>query len=970
VKSQTENNPSTKIFSDLDYFKEASQKNYDSSIFNQDPLKALKTEFDSTNYQPDRRQILSSFKNPQANSTPVETRQIIEREMEPYIFSIKNELKLMIENFTRELGDYKFIKSELNLVKETVMENKKIILIFQEDIEKKFSDYSQKFFIFNKQFEDVKYNFVDITQKFKNYDKLVSNNEERIIQTENLREKMLLIEKDNKNLLKKLDEEILIRNNQNLNFSNKLKNFETSIDNIKDESIHFNEDLSNVKSNNSYLSNRLEELNRNSQKIYQNESQIHILKEKINSNTDNILNIGSNLENIGARMNNLTEKFQNSENSQNREMNKISDRCIEINRNLSTLKEKVESITDTQNFLKSGLSSLSILENKVKHVDEQMTKTRSDLYNKSEEIENKTLLAANEICEKMIDEKTAEISARLNSSVNVLSKNINEYQSKLDEVIKANVRVKKDEEKDKKEEENTIKNYLGLEITKQIDSALLKERERSEQREKDLIVTVEKNLNSLNQKHTCANFNNEGQSEINKVLQNGLEKVIKQTLNLSNDVNSLKNDGQRFEENFESIEKNFEKLNEKSNGTVNNLAIIDKKQNLINEIIKALTANIEKDKNNFQGQLDSITNVQRESLENTIKIVNGLKSDIEIKFSYVNETTKENINKISLIEDKIKNNSESFSNNPKESRHPSEGMMIASDFEKKFKELSEQNEVYRQKIEKALSKLISITVERELFQTNEKLIETDEKFSKITNYFKSKIEDIEEFINYMNSKYEVNYQPVNNSKISKIMGNQNNVTNHEMQEEASNADHKDLEFLYNILIWPSGVVSNIIACDKFNLKIPQNKILSEKFSDKEIFQMEYEIKSNKNSVDDKFDKKISSVREKWEKNTKYHSTHPMNYHEIKHEMRGYLNKYLIIPKQYENILEFDGEEYHDAIDTNSNKSNKNSFKNKRANYDFQSFGIENNKNDDDLVYFVGNENDFMGGDDDFDKFSI
>ena len=70
----------------------------------------------------------------------------------------------------------------INLVKESVKENKKLILIFQEDLEKKFTEYAGSFHNINKQFDDVKINFSDFTKRVKNFEKMYDNLQERTFQ--------------------------------------------------------------------------------------------------------------------------------------------------------------------------------------------------------------------------------------------------------------------------------------------------------------------------------------------------------------------------------------------------------------------------------------------------------------------------------------------------------------------------------------------------------------------------------------------------------------------------------------------------------------------------------------------------------------------------------------------------------------------------------------------------------------------
>src|SRR5690606_5056466 len=138
-------------------------------------------------------------------SNEYDTRKAIEREIEPYIFSIKNELRLMIDNFNKNVGDYNYIKPEINLVKESVMENKKLVLIFQEDFERKLGDYSQKFNMMNKSFDDMKFNFGDFAKKVKNFEKLYESLEDKIVSIDRVKDKLERLESNTEQYYKEIE---------------------------------------------------------------------------------------------------------------------------------------------------------------------------------------------------------------------------------------------------------------------------------------------------------------------------------------------------------------------------------------------------------------------------------------------------------------------------------------------------------------------------------------------------------------------------------------------------------------------------------------------------------------------------------------------------------------------------------------------------------------------------------------------
>ena len=136
----------------MDFFKETEYKikdNYNSGINsdlrnNQDLIGSIENKNINEHhpYYPNINNNINlglAFNTPTL-STEKEIRKIIEREIEPFIFSAKNEFRLNIENFQKDIADYKHFESELRNVRETVHENKKLILINQEENDRKIND--------------------------------------------------------------------------------------------------------------------------------------------------------------------------------------------------------------------------------------------------------------------------------------------------------------------------------------------------------------------------------------------------------------------------------------------------------------------------------------------------------------------------------------------------------------------------------------------------------------------------------------------------------------------------------------------------------------------------------------------------------------------------------------------------------------------------------------------------------------
>jgi len=107
-------------------------------------------------------------------SNEMEIRKILEREVEPYLFSVKSELKLTMDNFLKEIGEFKHIANEVNQMKQSINENRKLVLIFQEDFDKKLVEIKMKTSNAINFVENNKSSIEDSNRKMKNLEDKIS----------------------------------------------------------------------------------------------------------------------------------------------------------------------------------------------------------------------------------------------------------------------------------------------------------------------------------------------------------------------------------------------------------------------------------------------------------------------------------------------------------------------------------------------------------------------------------------------------------------------------------------------------------------------------------------------------------------------------------------------------------------------------------------------------------------------------
>lgn len=369
-----------------------------------------------------------------------EIRKVIEREMEPYTFSIKNELRLMMDNFVKDLGEYKYLKSEINLTKETVQDNKKLILIFQEELERKFNDYSHKFQGVSKNFEEIKMNFGDFTKRVKHFEKLYEDIQERFNIVDSLKDRLLLHESSNEKMASEIEKSI------STNVGNKIRSIENNIDNLKTSCNSVTAELNGLSLSNENMNKALFDLNRNKDNLT---SDLNEIREKIISLGNNFSSQGNKLENLMSSNGLLGDKI----NILNKNQNSILEGQNNTDLSIEKLSEKVRILKDENN------DKLRDLKDQCLNTNEEILKQlrqQNDRTNKLNDTTNETfrqtsdkIAQSNSEVQRVVNEITRNIQI-LDNSINVLKetgKNTDQLgfnsliEKSLGEILKQNVQM-------------------------------------------------------------------------------------------------------------------------------------------------------------------------------------------------------------------------------------------------------------------------------------------------------------------------------------------------------------------------------------------------------------------------------------------------------------------------------------------------------------------------------------------------
>ena len=131
----------TQIKKDLPYFQTQRLKRYENDFANGNDT-FNRTTFNQTN-------PLYTFRKPNIGNLNIDesdtkSRKLLEKEMEPYLNKMKNELNYMMETFRKEIGNNIYLEPKLNLYEEKIQDNKKLIEAIEEDTNNKFNSIENR----------------------------------------------------------------------------------------------------------------------------------------------------------------------------------------------------------------------------------------------------------------------------------------------------------------------------------------------------------------------------------------------------------------------------------------------------------------------------------------------------------------------------------------------------------------------------------------------------------------------------------------------------------------------------------------------------------------------------------------------------------------------------------------------------------------------------------------------------------
>jgi chromosome segregation ATPase len=304
----------TQIKKDLPYFQTQRLKRYENGFSNGNDT-FYGTSFNKTN-------PLNTYRNTNVGNLKVDesdtkSRKAMEKEMEPYLNRMKNELNYMMETFRKEIGNNIYLEPKLNSFEEKIQDNKKSIEVTQEDSNNKFNSLENRIIKLLSDMEKYNTKIEEMDRKIKEFQLLGSSIKEINFKIKDIENKTNTYDMTNEKLYNKIESSLtnhLYHKSSNIFFEiNKLKQLneqnENKINEIDNKYNQVNNNYMIIAKNNEEIRNDLQKCEndiKNVKIIFSNSvKEIETFKNDIeNQNEKNGL--------LKAELNDINEKLGNT----------------------------------------------------------------------------------------------------------------------------------------------------------------------------------------------------------------------------------------------------------------------------------------------------------------------------------------------------------------------------------------------------------------------------------------------------------------------------------------------------------------------------------------------------------------------------------------------------------------------------------------------------------------------------------
>ena len=551
-----------------------------------------------------------------STSNEYETRKLIERELEPYVNSIKKELKVQLDSFQKDADVIKSTKSELSSLKEIVISNKKDIIKLQSardtyDIKSDVIKLSEEMKQKNEEIFDLRKGIQDLLMKNEEIKATIEVRKETKDNNDEVDEKIKQSEAKMINAIKEIEK------NCNKNLLQMGNFFKQSVDETKNVLLSKKNEIENIK-----------------EKSKQSKIEIEKRIENIQNNIKSVKESNETaIKDINKKINELSEEIKSKSND--KEINDIKEEIAKINQEIKEIKESKRNSIDM-------ISSLPIAHNDdINTINTKLDNLSIRIDQFDSKVSNQTLISSklNDInqsynsLKSQIDTNTTTIT-ELNSQLLTAKDNYNLFKSKLD-ALTLNV--------------STLENQINVHQNEETSS---KEIDEIKIKIKEIVDTIEEVNKKYNEEMSKVNSVfiefKEKQLQANAINEKTIVCLGEQMVTSLKTLKQLEGDKKETEDNFEQIQNGFDQVH----SVIIKIPKMEKDYKLMNEFLVELTKKYQELQIKVDNGFENVTQWQSGLVDNISKKMNEIIEDYEKKINQTSQRLQSNRTAASVSDSK------------------------------------------------------------------------------------------------------------------------------------------------------------------------------------------------------------------------------------------------------------------------------------------------------------------------------
>ena len=551
-----------------------------------------------------------------STSNEYETRKLIERELEPYVNSIKKELKVQLDSFQKDADVIKSTKSELSSLKEIVISNKKDIIKLQSardtyDIKSDVIKLSEEMKQKNEEIFDLRKGIQDLLMKNEEIKATIEVRKETKDNNDEVDEKIKQSEAKMINAIKEIEK------NCNKNLLQMGNFFKQSVDETKNVLLSMKNEIENIKEkskqSNIEIEKRIENIQNNIKSVKEsNETAIKDINKKINELSEEIKSKSNDKEinDIKEEIAKINQEIKEIKESKRNSIDMISSLPIANNDDINTINTKLDNLSIRIDQFDSKVSNQTLISSKLNDINQSYNSLKSQ-----------------------IDTNTTTIT-KLNSQLLTAKDNYNLFKSKLD-ALTLNV--------------STLENQINVHQNEETSS---KEIDEIKIKIKEIVDTIEEVNKKYNEEMSKVNSVfiefKEKQLQANAINEKTIVCLGEQMVTSLKTLKQLEGDKKETEDNFEQIQNGFDQVH----SVIIKIPKMEKDYKLMNEFLVELTKKYQELQIKVDNGFENVTQWQSGLVDNISKKMNEIIEDYEKKINQTSQRLQSNRTAASVSDSK------------------------------------------------------------------------------------------------------------------------------------------------------------------------------------------------------------------------------------------------------------------------------------------------------------------------------